>query len=333
MPALRTTADLLEDALRKSGEKTDGTSDYLASGLQYMNALYQAILAGGNEFDVDLGDPWPWAKAKYPGILTIGLPYNTGTVSLTQGSTSGSFSAAPVTSQVGNYLQIQNGVFEFYRITAHIAGATALTLDGPFNYPTALGTAAPFNSIQLDYDLNPGLKIIRQIGPMKVYQTQTTDSDNEGKITGMNLREFEKKWPLYRITYGIPTEYAVLAVTDGIPTVRFNKFIANIPNGLGYPARVEYDFIPQQTDLTNDSSSIPVIPDEFKSCLSLGVAYYICLDKEDAKAATFEKLTREKLRAMSNASRREFMQISKNRGRYLARGDDFGVRVWPTSEQ
>lgn len=330
--SLQTGADLIEDALRKSGEKTDGTSDFADSALKYMNAFYRSIISGGNEFDVDLAEPWVWAKAQYPGVLTILQPYTTGTVTTTKDSVNGSFSIAPSTSQANTYLMFTannsaSGTFETYRILSHTAGATAFALDGPFNDATQ--TTATFQCNRIDYQLNAA-SICRQIGPMKIYRAQTSDADYEGKVVGLDIRSFEKKYPLFRIQAGPPTEFAILSNANGVVTVRFNKYL---DPGVLVNTRVEYDYIPFPTDLTNDSSSIPVIPDGFRQCLSYATAFAVLTDKEDSKAKDYFALAKAKLMAMKNANRKEFMQISKNRGRLVPRGDDFGVRNWPTSGQ
>lgn len=319
MANMRTTEDLIEDALRKAGEKTDGTSDYIADAVKYMNGHYRKILSGGNYLDVDLGDPFYWAKAKYPGVITVEVPYDTGTVTLTQGSTSGTFSSAPAASQAGKYLQI-NGIWEYYRIVTHTAASTSFTIDSPFNDSTV---TSAYKALKLDYDLDAA-SILRLFAPFKCYRSQTSDADYEGKVVGLDIRSFEKKYPLFKITSGTPTEFAFLYETDGLVTVRFNKYVS-------VNTKIEYDYIPVPTDLTNDSSSIPIIPDGHRELLSMATAYSILLDKEDSKASHYLSATQSAMKALAAAFHREAMQVSRNRGRLIARGDDFGVRNWPVS--
>lgn len=316
---LITVPDLLNDALKKSGEKTDGTSDYLNDALGYMDTFHKSIIAGGNEFEVDMGEPWTWAKSKYPGILTLNPPYITGGVTLTLGSSAGIFTVPPITSQAGNFIHCSD-TFEFYRVVSHTAGNPNFTLDGPVNFSS--GTY-DFKSIQVDYDLSAA-NILRQINPMVVYQQQTSDGDFEGRITGLDLRTFQKKWPMFKMFLGVPTEFAVLYVAQGLVTVRMNK-VASVP------VRVEYEYIPLPVDLINDPSSIPLIPVSHREVLAYATAFSILTDKEDSKSQSFYTLTQNKLKSLVSANRKEFMQISKNRGRLVARGDDSGVRFWPTS--
>ena len=86
MAQFRTTADLLDSILRRSGEVTDGTSDLESDALEYLNRIHHTVIAGGNEFDVEVDEPWVWARAKRPMILELQPAFDTDTVSLTQGS-------------------------------------------------------------------------------------------------------------------------------------------------------------------------------------------------------------------------------------------------------
>lgn len=150
MAQFRTTADLVDSILRRAGELTDGTSSFESQALDYLNQVHHSIINGGNEFDVDVDEAWTWAKAKHPIILELQPALETGTVSLTQGSESGSFSSAPAASQQGNFLKIDNRD-EYFKIAQHTAGATAFELDAAYTGDT--GATLTFKSIQLDYDL------------------------------------------------------------------------------------------------------------------------------------------------------------------------------------
>jgi len=331
MPFLATGADLIADALRKSGELQDGTSDYTNDALAYLNNHYQKFVSGGNDFDVDMGDPWPWAKAKYPGTVVFTRPYHEGYVTVTFNSNQGVFSVPPAISQQNNILSV-DGEFEYYRIIQHTAGSPNFTLDSTFNnysqssQPHTPQQTSAFKSIKLYYDLIPqnGDLISRLFGPLKVYRAQTSDADYEGKIVGLDIRSFERKYPWLRLVSGTPTEFCPIMIADGVYTIQINKFVWE-------QTKADFDYIPIPPDLTNSSTSVPIIPLAYRECLSLATAYSILKDKEDSKAEHFMALTKASLMAMTSASRREFMQISKNRGRLLARGDDFGVRNWPTS--
>jgi len=153
----RTTADLLDSILRRSGEVTDGTSDLEADALEYLNRVHHSIIAGGNEFDVEVDEPWIWARAKRPMVLELQPAYSTGTVSLTLGSEIGAFLSAPAYSVEGWFLRME-GRNAIYRIAEHTAGATAFQIDGA--YAEATGATQTFKAFKLDYVIEPSYLIV-----------------------------------------------------------------------------------------------------------------------------------------------------------------------------
>ena len=76
---------------------------------------------------------WWWLKGNVIG--QIEPFFNTGTVSVTEDSTSITFSTSVVESKVDHYLNI-SGQREVYRITAHTAGATSATIDAAYTQNT-----------------------------------------------------------------------------------------------------------------------------------------------------------------------------------------------------
>lgn len=311
MGVLVTSADLLDDALKKAGEKTDGTSGYEVDALKYLNVFHQAILSGGNKFDVNLAEPWSWAKSKYPGVLILEPAYTTGTVSLTQDSTSGTFSSAPSASQQGKFLKISDRV-EYYRISSHIAGETSFTLDS--SYAGSTGTGLFYSAIKLDYDL--ATNVMRLIGAMKVCKTQQNVKNDPGKIEASDFRAFDRAYPWSAIEEGIPTEFCeIYKNTDtGLITVRFNKYPAE-------KTRVEYDHITYPSNLTDSATSIPLIPLEYREVLSDCVAHQLLVDKEDTKADYYLKAAKAGLFALVNNNRKNVSLNSKNRGQFFPRMD------------
>ncbi len=140
---------LKNEVLEICGELTDGTSQYDTIAMQRINDLYQGLLTGGNEFGVDVGEPWTWAHARRNILLAL-LPENsTGTVTLTQNSSAGTFSSAPSTSMAGRHLAIESRA-DVYRIVTHTAGATAFTLDMPYIEDSGVMN---FKAYKLDYEL------------------------------------------------------------------------------------------------------------------------------------------------------------------------------------
>lgn len=93
-----------------------------------------------------------WARARRPLVLELQPPYTTGSVTLTLGSVSGTFSVAPSASVEGWFLQLSGGTNpEVYRIASHTAASTSFQLDAAFTQTTV--TSSTFSIFKLDYDL------------------------------------------------------------------------------------------------------------------------------------------------------------------------------------
>lgn len=327
MANLDTTAEILKSVLLKCGELQDGTSKYHSIALSYINETYQKIIAGSSEYGLDVGEPWIWARGSSPLIITL-LPFigqnttaagaSAGTIALTYGSTSGTFSTPPQVNSAnisvqGWWIQLV-GSYESYRIATHTLGATSFTIDGPFNDATV--TAASFSAFQIDYTLTASEVggISRLAGPMIVYRNQTFDSDQEGKIYGSSDQEFKKDNPLHLIEIGVPNMFCITSDSDGIPTVRFNKYV-------DAATRVEIPYIPVPVDLTENPDTTPIIPRRFRHALVWGPAEMLARDKYDDRADAYEKRFSTILEAMKRDDSRVRDKTSKNRGRLVPRPD------------
>lgn len=315
MSFLSSTAQLLDDALRKAGEKTDGTSRFESQALQYMDVFYKTILAGGTKYDVDLTEPWSWAKAKYPGVIRLETPYETGTVALTQGSANATFSSAPAESQEGKYLKLSERP-EVFRIATHTAGATAFTLDAEYTDSTT--SAISFQAIKLDYELDAA-SLFRLVGSMRVDRPQKAEKQDDGIIELMEFSAFQREYPWDQIISGTPTAVTIVYQTENAITVRFNGYVDKL-------TRVNYDYIPVPTDLADSDSSVPLIPAEFREVLSHGTAHSILVDKEDTKAEYHLNATKAQLKAMISANRKRISMGTKRRGQFYPRMDQLSRR-------
>lgn len=149
MADFNSTRGLKLEVLERAGEPTGGTSKFEVRVIELLNNAYRGLFSGGTEFDIDINDPWPWAKAERPIILTLQPAYETGTVTLTEDSYDGTFSSAPTLSQEGRYLKVGTNP-DIVRIRKHTAGETAFEIDQP--YPDSSGSYT-FKSIKLDYDI------------------------------------------------------------------------------------------------------------------------------------------------------------------------------------
>lgn len=244
MANFTTTYDLKAGALRRAGELADtqGSSPYDSLALTYLNQIYQAIISGGNEFELELGEPWSWAKAKNAATLILNAPYNTGTVAMTAGLTSGTFSSGPAASQVGKFIKIDN-VSEYFRIVSHTAAATAFTIDAAYTGST--GSGLTYNAYELEYDLNSGIE--RIIGPMRVYRNQVEGLNQQGEIQGADLNWMMNDYPLTELQQGTPSYFAyTYRDQSGLVRVRFNRTV-------GTSTKVDYMYIPQPNPLVTAS--------------------------------------------------------------------------------
>lgn len=307
MANLTTTADIKQDVLQKCGELTNGTSPYDALVLDYINRVHMELVVGGSTFVPELAEPWPWARAAKPGLVVLQPAFTSdqgGSVTVTQGSLTGSFAVAPSASLgsfVGRFLFVFSQQ-DVYRIATHTAGSSTFTLDLAWQLPT---TTAGFRCCQLDYALSQAAGITRLVEPFRIFALQTWDSDHDGKVQGLSSDQLHRRFPLYLfglMPFRAPTHFATISETNNSPTVRFNTCVDT-------PTRIEYEYIPIPADLTLVNPSIdplPLIPREHRSVLSFGAAYWLMVDKEDSRADLYQRYTQAKIQAMLMERRREF---------------------------
>lgn len=158
MANFRTTADLVDGVLQRSGEvpSSVGTPNPTrqAQALLYLNQIHHNLVIGGSELNIDVDEPWTWARSRRPIILKLNPAITTGSVSLTYGSVGGTFSSAP--QLVGSNISVEgwhikpDNCPEIYKIAQHTSGSTSFQLDAPFPQNTASNT---FRMFQLDYNL------------------------------------------------------------------------------------------------------------------------------------------------------------------------------------
>lgn len=153
----KTGAELSDSVLRRCGELTNGNSAYEAQVLEYLSHIQRTIILGGNEFQVDVNETWNWAKSKYPIILELKPKYNTGTLSVTNGSEVGAFSSAPAISLKGYHVR-PNNLDIILVIRAHTAGQTAFEFDSA--YPLDTDATMEYTAFKLDYELTPDYLIV-----------------------------------------------------------------------------------------------------------------------------------------------------------------------------
>lgn len=196
MSQFRTTADYVTAVLRRAGEPTNGNSSFTDDALTYLNKLHHIVLAGGSVFNTDVDDTWTWARARFPLILELLPAVTDGSVSLTQGSQSGTFSVAPTQSVQGWHIQAKSnpntlsGDREYYKIIQHTANSTAFQIDS--QYVGGTGSGIIYNCFKLDYELVPSYLYVDSTNDKINFfdlavQTQLTATLTHGSYTPAEL--------------------------------------------------------------------------------------------------------------------------------------------------
>lgn len=314
------TKDILKNVLQACGEVTDGSSELHQVALLYINRVYKNVLAASNVFDVDIGEPWTWARARDKRSLILEPSYSDGTVSLTNGLTAGTFSTPPAASQKDRWLKVPDQP-TYYQIAAHTGGAGPFTIDAPYLEPTS--GALGFESIPIIYDLGP--QILRLVEPFRVYQDNGNDflfgdEDREGKIYSVDITTLRREWPLkFLVQRSTPTRFAIKFRSDTEFLIEFN----------GYPdsqIKVDLDLIDIPAPLTDDTNSIPIIPIESRDVLTYGASFFLLEDKEDDKAQVFFALAKSELKKLLEAEKRSVTHTTKNKGKLLPRQERLSRR-------
>ena len=300
------SADLVNDILFRAGEPTDGTSDFEAAALRYLNRAYQIVWMGGGEFDPSIQEEWWWLRKARPGILTLEPKISAGTVRVTNNSASITFSAAPspkidASLASGWFFRVTDHP-DIFRILTHTSGSTAATLDSRYTGPTA--TAKSYTAFKLQYPL--ATDVMRPISPMRVYQ------DSRDEIEGRDLVAMERDWPLRLVEGGVPRVFAPVAER----VVRFSHLGGASGTKL---IRVEYEYLRQPADLTNSGSEEPLVPRQFRRVLSDLGAFLLFEDKNDTRSVKAAALARTGLQAMSREHRRRMVAWSRTNAQILPR--------------
>ena len=197
MANLTTSADLLDDALSRAGEKTDGTSDLNGDAIVFLNRAYQGIWSGGSEIDPTINEVWWWLRKDTQGVLTLNPVIDAGTISVTNNSTSVTFSSAPAASMAGRHFKVDDHA-DVFIISAHTAAASGATLESVYTGDT--DAAASFKSMELDYDL--ASDVLYLTAPLFAFQS------GQHEIPIISLEELKRQWPLNQTGSGVPKNAA-----------------------------------------------------------------------------------------------------------------------------
>jgi hypothetical protein len=307
------TQDLKQEVLQHCGELTDGTSEYDAKAITFLNRAYQAMLSGAAELGMDVGQPWPWAKSPYPGIIVIQPEIRTVLANVTNNSSAVTLSANYSPSLQNYYIRFSEQG-DLYRVTAHTSGTNAVTLDSAYVGSTAALVSTRI--LKFDYELSQNM--LRLIGPFKV--SRNNGLSFSGEVPLIDLNTFNADYPL-GVNLGVPFRVTEVSQSGSmLKTVRFNC----VPGYNDQAVRVLYDYIPVPAALTDSPSSIPLVPRDQRINLVYYAAYFLLMNKNDNRAAEYRELARAGMLAMVRALKVQKANTDPNYGRFIPRQDGQG---------
>lgn len=288
--------ELKEDVLFRASEPTSGSA-WNAKVMDYLNRVYSQLLTGASEFTPEFIDDWWWHRAKT--ALTLEPVYSTGTIDITGGAGTGTFSVAPVSSLLNYRLRIADTP-EVYKILSHTAGATAFLLDS--FYVGATAPTATFKAMKTDYTVP---SMVAALSPIVSFRHPFT-------IPGMTQEAMEKAFPIATLDEGLPKAFSLIDPT----TLRFSH--GGFPDG--EKTRLEINFKALVTALTDNLTSLPIVPAQWRHVLSDMALVYLLMDKNDDRVGNAASQARLVMAAMFKENRRQLLKIDGQVGFIRPRG-------------
>jgi hypothetical protein len=295
MSQFTTTNDLLADVLWRAYEQTDGSSQYADPALRYLNRAYRSLWTGGAEFMPGLPTNWWWMRSQ--GQIILEPLYETGTVSLTNGSDIATLSDAPSYSLQGYHLLVTSAS-AVYQITEHAASDVGLVLDT--EYVGDDDTAAEFKAVKLDYDLPADC--LKLIDPMIAH------NDAGAEVCVVDMAEMWRQYPPIMAAQATPTLCAPINETS----VRFNSY-------MDVTTRLDFFYLAKPADLTTDADSAPALPLNYRHILADMACFFVLSDKEDQRAVGIGAQAKAGIQAM----------VAENRKRWGDAGAGVAGQIFP----
>ncbi len=297
------SGDLVDDVLFRSGEPTDGTSDFDSKTLDYVNRAYQAIWTGGAEIDDSINEVWWWLKKDPPGVLNMEPDITSLTASVTNVSTAVTMSGTPtplVDVDVSGWFLRVTGHQDVFRVVTQ--AATVLTLDAI--YTGATDAAAVATLFKTEFELADDF--MSMIAPMRCSLSTPYTIDY------VPMRALDSRWPLVNASTGQPHSFSMVDETK----VRFSHYNATD----GEMLRIEYDYMQLPSDLTDSSSNIPLVPRQYRRLIADVALMFLHLDKNDNRAGAISGVARRGLVAMAKENRTRMARTGR-RALILPRAD------------
>lgn len=291
----QTTDDLRVDALLRSGEPGDSSSSFWDQSLGYLNRIQQDLVMGGG---IAVGQnlatsagiyshvvnpaitDWPWCRRT--GVITTQVAIETGTASFVLGSTTVTFSSAPVPSVVG-YRVFASPLPTVPLIIAHVPGATTATMDAP--WPEVTSTGVTYTLFPDAYNLPADF--------LRFATPPYTHAWWRNPISVMTREQQDTFYPLGLISLKSPPTAAY--IRPGGTTIALSTWDVR-------SYRLEFEYIAFPAALI--AGSTPLLPPHYRSVLAIGAAMLISFDKDDDRARNLASEFREKVSAMGQEWRR-----------------------------
>lgn len=326
---LNNSQEILNTALSFAGELTDvppsaNVSEYREAALNYLNRIHSALIDSSNEFKVEMNEPFSWAIAKYPGTFVF-EPSVDVDVTLVNGSVDGLCSTIPVNSNnqqislEGRIMRVTN-LSDIYRVVSHNAGELNFTIDLGYIQPDQVDINATF--FQLRYLLEQDQGIQRLVSPFRIYQLQ--DNTWGAEVIGVDMSPMLREYPITYLQTRYPNQFS-----EEFRDVTDNSYLIQINTSPPDYARCDYDYIPVPIPLEDDPSSVPVLPLSQRMTLAYGVAYYLCLDKNDSRAQSYYQQTVAGMQSIVKAEKNTRVNKNWDRGRITPRQDQLRRRSIP----
>lgn len=296
-----TTRQIKQDVLFRGGEPTGG-GQWNDKVVDYINRAYRGVASGASEFLPEYVEDWWWTRGR--GVLTLLPATKTGTVAVTQGSTTITFSDAPSVSVTGYRFRV-DGWSEPFLVASHTALNANATLDSIFTGET--NSAATYKLMKTTYSLDSAVQAL--ISPMVGFR-------NNPKIIGISPERMDDLYPLQELNTGIPRAFALVDEQ----TVQFSH--GGRDDGISQ--RVEYNYRAVVSELTDSDSSVPLIPLQYRHVLADMALTFVYLDKNDDRSNAVALSARTVLAGMLKDNRRRLSRMGGTLGHIYPRGGPEG---------
>lgn len=196
---------------------------------------------------------WNWPFNRQVDIIQTQPDYTTGTVAITQGTTTLTFSSGPASSLAGWYIKIGD-LADWYLISTHTAGATTATITPTFRQTTV--TTSTFLARKFNYQLAANAMTVMDVRIATNYRNM------------MSLPAIQCDMLTQMLSgSGTPSSYFLTTPSvDGSPQIAF------FPNPDTY-----YNIYVHEkqilTELVSDSDT-PIIPAPYHDLITCLASYY-----------------------------------------------------------